>query len=35
MSNENKKKTPPSIDAWLREAKRDPEALQGRDVSGS
>ena len=28
MSNENKKKTPPSIDAWLREAKRDPEALQ-------
>ena len=28
MSNENKKKTPPSIDTWLREAKRDPEALQ-------
>ena len=28
MSNENKKKTPPSIDAWLREAKRDPEALR-------
>ncbi len=28
MSNKNTKKTAPSIDAWLKEAKNDPEALQ-------
>lgn len=28
MSNQNMKKTAPSIDAWLKEAKNDPEALQ-------
>ncbi|PKM75005.1 MAG: molybdopterin biosynthesis protein [Firmicutes bacterium HGW-Firmicutes-17] len=28
MNNENTKKTAPSIDGWLREAKNDPEALQ-------
>jgi len=28
MSNEKSKKTSPSIDAWLKEAKSDPEALQ-------
>ncbi len=28
MVNENRKKTPPSIDEWLREAKADPAAAQ-------
>lgn len=28
MMNEKTKKTPPSIDAWLKEAKNDPAALQ-------
>lgn len=28
MVNEKNKKQPPSIDAWLREAKKDPAALQ-------
>jgi len=28
MDNENTKKTAPSIDAWLKEAKNDPQALQ-------
>lgn len=28
MDNENTKKTAPSIDAWLKEVKNDPQALQ-------
>ena len=28
MSNQKNKKTAPSIDAWLKEAKNDPQALQ-------
>ncbi|PKK87919.1 MAG: molybdopterin biosynthesis protein, partial [Candidatus Wallbacteria bacterium HGW-Wallbacteria-1] len=28
MRNQENKKTAPSIDAWLKEAKNDPQALQ-------